>query len=203
MKLPTSTEDWNSADNAMASELVPRVCGEYNIDATNAILVNGIYQYFSQRFGFVSVACKHRRHKARISRQLIKLKQQKKEARKAVRLAKRSSECDSDILLSLVRAFRKSVTVIRKIKRLEQKTAFQLQSKFQQTAFSSNFWKFSKDIRKANQEPVIPSFDELSAFDYFSSMYGPKHHLSFNHPKWLKCCENPTVILSVYLSVCL
>ena len=88
LKLPTSTEDWNSADNAMASELVPRVCGEYNIDAAKAILVDGIYQYFSQRFGFVSVARKHRRHKSRISRQLIKLKQQKKEARKAVRLAK-------------------------------------------------------------------------------------------------------------------
>ena len=28
LKLPNSTEDWNSANNVMASELVPRVCGE-------------------------------------------------------------------------------------------------------------------------------------------------------------------------------
>ena len=82
-----------------------------------------------------------------------------------------------------------------KIKHLEQKAAFQLQSKFQQKAFSSNFWKFSENILKANQEPIIPSFDESSAFHYFSSAYWPKHHLSFNHPKWLKRCENPTDIL--------
>ena len=80
---------------------MPRVCGEYNIDAANAILVDGIYQYFSRRFGSVSVARKHRRRKSRISQQLIKLKQQKKEARKGVRLAKRSSECDSDVLCLL------------------------------------------------------------------------------------------------------
>ena len=85
--------------------------------------------------------------------------------------------------------------MICKIKRLEQKAAFQLQFKFQQKAFSSNFWKFSKDMLKANQEAVIPSFDELSAFNYFSSAYRPKCHLSFNHPKWLQCSENPTVIL--------
>jgi len=87
LKLPSSKEDWAEADLHFREHLVPAVMNEASADAKNSVLCDGIYQYFSEKYGVRrSKPDKTERKRKNHDRALKRVKQLKKTARKEFQL---------------------------------------------------------------------------------------------------------------------
>ena len=88
LQLSLTKDEWLAADEELSTSVVPAVLSCDTVDEKNGTLCNGVYQYFSQRFG--TKKRKQGRRPRQIKEQmkrLEKLKRQKNEARRKLRIA--------------------------------------------------------------------------------------------------------------------
>lgn len=121
--LPTTTDEWNEADEYFMEHLKPKVDRAQSVEEKNDILASGIYSYFSEKYGTRQLPEKKAKH-PKHQRALKKVTSLKNQARKDYRRAK-SAGFPPDEILALARNF---YTLIRQHNSLRETLTFILPS---------------------------------------------------------------------------
>ena len=192
LKLPSSKEDWAEANLHFCEHLVPAVMNEASADAKNSVLCDGIYQYFSEKYGVRrSNPDKAERKRKNHDRALKRVKQLKKTARKEFQRAKREG-LPPESIRALAQNFFTLVREHNHLKRASHNASLRKQTRKAKKCCHQHFWRYAKELLDdgaANQ--TTPQFGEQVAADYFKDVYhsAPK---TFNCPDWMPSPQPPT-----------
>ena len=149
----------------------------------------GVYQYFSQRFGTQRQPVRKPRQRRREhQRHLKKLTQQKNEVRKKMRMAKRdgldeSMHCPNG-------STGVSPTVDSKESRLSAKSKAKTEALKARRLCAKSFWHFAAQILDGDEASGSPTFTADEAESFFREVYDEPRE--FVRPEWLPVPPSPT-----------
>lgn len=87
-KCPKSSDEWLEADEQLAESVVPAVLAAVSPEEKNKVLCDGIYSFFSSKYGTRSVKKYKRRKAKRDGKILIKIREERNKVRRELRMAK-------------------------------------------------------------------------------------------------------------------
>ena len=122
-----SNEEWQLADEHLATTVTPRVLVAVSVDEKYQGLCSGVYDYFSWKYGTRSNKAHRKTKKQKCSKQEISvLRQERNKARQQLRKAKRSSS-DPESLRELARKFHQYLCKYSRLSRAESRHCRKLQ----------------------------------------------------------------------------
>ena len=121
LKLPRSPNDWQKANEELATTVVPAAISCSTVDEKNKILCEGVYQYFSQMFGTQTKQAHHTKGWRRHNRRLKKLTKLKNESRRELRKAKKDS-LDEATIRTVAREFHRLLRLHSKESKISNKS---------------------------------------------------------------------------------
>ena len=116
LRLPESQEEWEETNTYFSQVLVPQVISQVSPDSKNSVLSEGVYTFFSSKYGTIQPSKKNRRQE-KCAQALNRAKRMKNEARRELRQAKASGSLLPDEVMSLARKFYQLVRAHSKCKR--------------------------------------------------------------------------------------
>lgn len=191
LKLPSSQEDWLQANTFFADQLVPQCLSASSPDEKNRILIDGIYDYFAQKYGTKQQKqskCQKRREKH--ARALKTVKRLKNEARREFQKAKKHGLSPENIQ-PLARKFFDLVREHSRVKRSSITTQQRTNAQKVRHHCHRHFWKFAKELLDdKSSSQVVPSFTEAQASSYFREIYHADPR-NFDQPGLVTCSKHP------------
>ena len=183
---PSTEAEWAEADQFLASVVVPAVLISPTIEAKSQLLSNGIYYYFSNRFGVRKIkikGCSKRQRKQK--RSIAKIREERNSLRKELRRAKKCGDCP-EMIKCLAVKFHHLVREFSRSKRDEEKAAAKKSSKQARKQCAEDINKFAKDLfeGKNHNQKVKPDFDEQQAQSFFQKIYSSDTR-EFHRPSWI------------------
>ncbi len=178
------------ADEYFSETIVPAVINASTVEEKNRLLCDGVYQYFSEKFGTRSPQRKPRRRPQRPARRLKDLTQQKNESRKRMRKARREG-CDEATIRTIAKEFHKLLRLHSKEKKGQVKTKAKIEALKARKECARNFWRFAAKILDDDESnDAKPTFSAETAESYFTKVYScdPK---TFSRPDWLPAPTPP------------
>ena len=146
LKLPQTSEEWKSADEELSVSVVPAALSCSTVDEKNEALCEGVYQYFSLRFGTQRQPVRKPRQRRREhQRRLKKLTQQKNEVRKKMRMAKRDG-LDESTVRTIAHEFHRLLRLHSKESRLSAKSRAKMEALKARRLCAKSFWRFAAQI---------------------------------------------------------
>ena len=155
-----------SADEELPVSVVPAALSCSTVDEKNEALCEGVYHYFSQRFGTQQqTACKPKQRRRENQRRLKKLTLQKNEARKKMRMAKRDG-LDENTVRMVAQEFHRLLSLHSKESRLSAKSRAKMEALKVRRLCAKSFWRFAARILDGDEISVNPTFtaDEAESF---------------------------------------
>ena len=141
---PFSKEDWTESDLHYREHLVPAVINEPSVDAKNGVLCDGIYQYFSEKYGVRrSNPGKAERRRKIHDRALKRVKQLKKTSRKEFQRVKREGLPPESIRV-LAQNFFTLVREHNQLKRVSHNASLGKQARKAKNCCHHHFWQYLK-----------------------------------------------------------
>ena len=116
LKLPVTEEDWEEANCYFSTVLVPQVKHEISPESKNAVLVEGIYTFFSNKYG-TKEPSKRKKRQEKHAQALNRAKKWKNEAHKELRQAKFSGTHSPEELMGLAKRFLQLIRAHSRCKR--------------------------------------------------------------------------------------
>ena len=150
LKLPSSQKDWAEADLHFQENLVPAVVSEPSVQAKNRILCDGIYAYFSERYGTKQPKTdRNTKRRQKHDRALKRVKQLKGDAKKEFQRAKREG-LQPETIQSLARNFYKLVREHNQLKKASHNANLSNQARKARQHCHQHFWQYAKELLDDN-----------------------------------------------------
>lgn len=188
LKLPATEEDWLKSDRDLARSVVPAVLAAPTVNAKNEALCQGIYHYFSCKYGCVSR--RKPRRKRWHARRLKSITAEKNEVRKQFRQAKASG--NSLLVKELAQNFYRLVRLRSAEKKILLKSKCRFEALKAHRECSKAFWRYAARVLDGEGESIVPDFDAHRAEEFFSEVYSATAQV-FSQPSWLPCPPPPSV----------
>ena len=191
LKLPQTSQEWTSPDEDLSVSVVPAALSCSTVDEKNETLCEGVYQYFSQRFGTQQQPVhKPRQRRREHQRRLKKLTQQKNEARKKMRMAKRDG-LDESTVQTVAQEFHRLLRLHSKESRLSAKSRAKMEALKARRLCAKSFWRFAAQILDGDEASASPTFTADEAESFFQEVYSCEPR-EFVWPEWLPVPPSPT-----------
>lgn len=191
LKLPRTTEEWMSADEELSVSVVPAALQGSTVDEKNEALCEGLYHYLSQKFGTQQKSVRKPRQRRREHpRRLKKLTQQKNEARKKMRQAKRDG-LDENTVRTVAQEFHRLLRLHSKESRLSAGSRAKMETLKARRLCAKSFWRFAAQILEEEESNVNPDFTADKAETFFRGVYSCEPR-EFARPEWLPVPPSPT-----------
>ena len=153
--LPTSPEGWEEADHYFESVLVPSLLLSSNPQEISQLLVDGIFSYFSSVCGYRAVRVVKKKKRPPHNGNLKEIKRKKKEAKIALRRARKEGVAPGAIG-ALAKHFFSLVRSHSKLKRASEVQSASSNAKKARQQCHQHFQKYAKQIL---DEPPGGEFD--------------------------------------------
>ena len=189
LKLPRNSDEWEAADEYLSVHVTPAVINASTVDEKHTAFCEGVYQYFSQKFGTRSTG-KHKMNHRRHARHVKNVTEQKNEARRKMRKARREGQ-DEVAIRNHAKEFHKLLRLHSKENKAQLKTKFRIEALKARKECAKSFWRFAAKILDGEDgNCTTPTFSAKAAETYFTEVYScePKN---FVRPEWLPVPPSP------------
>jgi hypothetical protein len=191
--LPTSAEDWKLADSFFQTTLVPESMSLSSPQQMSSVLCEGIYSYFASTYGTKTAATRRVKKRPLHSRALKEVERQKKDAKRELRLARKSGS-PADVVHSLATHFISLVRAHSKLKKASNARLITREVKAARERCHRDFRQCAREILDGGLDRVEPSFGDEAATSFFSGVYHSDPRI-FVQPEWMPTPSPPEVEL--------
>ena len=189
LELTLTKEEWQLADEELATSVVPAVLLCESVEEKNTKLRDGVYQFFAQRFGVKQLRRKKPTQGSGQMRNLKKLTQQKNEARKRLRSVKKNGS-DEATIRRAAQEFHHFLRLHSRECRLSSKSRAKLEAFKARNLCAKSFWHFAAQLLDGNKLNVSPAFNVKEAESFFRQSYRSTSR-EFVRPSWLSIPPSP------------
>ena len=191
LKLPKTSEEWMLADQELSASVVPIVLSGGTVDEKHEALCEGIYQYFSQKYGTQQKpASKPRQRRRGHQKRLKKITQQKNEARRKMRQAKRDG-LDESTIQTVAQEFHRLLRLHSKASKLSVKSRAKIEALTARRHCAKSFWRFAAQLLDEDEASAKPTFTACKAEEFFRNVYSCETR-EFVRPNWLPAQPPPS-----------
>ena len=189
--LPRSSDAWIEADEILSTTVVPAVLSAPTVDEKNRELCEGVYQYFSQKYGTKRSFRTPRKRPRKHARCLKTVTKQKNEARKQMRKASREG-CGENTIRTLANEFHKLLRLHSKEKKAQLKSRVRMEALKARKECAKAFWRFAaKILDDEGENSATPTFSAEAAESHFRKIYSCEAK-TYTRPDWLPPPPSPT-----------
>ena len=171
--------------------MVPRVVAATTVEEKNTLLCNGVYEYFSTKYGTRSQK-RAKYKKPRGGRKSVaKLREMRNQARKELRKAKKDVQ-DPQAVKDLANKFHQYLRQHNRARRAESNKFQRKQEMKARKECAKNFWSFAARVLEEEEDKndTQPTFERDVAEQFFSSTYSSVPKV-FQQPSWLPGAASP------------
>lgn len=187
---PKNAEEWLVADEQLAKSVVPEVLATASVDEKNKALCDGIYTYFTSRYG-TRPNKKQKKWKMKASgKALSKLRTERNKLRSEMRKARKAGQ-DPQAIKDLARKFHQLLRQHSKAKREVSQTQSRKVAQKACKECARDFWKFAAQVLDENKANCVdPDFPADTAEGFFTSVYSSDPR-DYHQPEWLPDASPP------------
>ena len=189
MKLPKTPEGWAEANLFMKNNVIQAVFMQSSVDVMDHALCEGIYSFFTSRYGTTPTNQQHQLPKKAPKQQtdLKNVQIEKKEVKKRLKQLRRSGNSPEEVRL-LAQTFHGLVRKHSKLSKMAKCAEGRLSQSKQRKECHNDLQKFARKIL------ADESFTGIEAESHFINTYAsaPK---SFTPPSWMPEAPSPTTPL--------
>jgi hypothetical protein len=189
--------EWAEADLHFKQNIVPLVLMESNVDTINPIVCQGIYSFFTSKFGFTPDTPHPTNHRCSNHHQsnLNKIKKEKIAVKKQLRHLRRFDGNRNEVRL-LAQRFHQLVRSHNKLIKIEKQMQTRGARNQQRKKCHKDIHKFARNLLNNDDFTSIePTFSRSEAEDFFSTTYSSTPR-SFNCPPWMPVPPQPSTPLT-------
>ena len=187
---PQSPDEWAVANEDLANTIVPAVLAAPTVEEKNRILCEGIFCYFTSRFGSRKQKARRRSRCHTAHREtLTTLREKRNKARSDLRTAKKQGNNPAD-LTTLAKAFHRFLREYKKVSRAEKRRENKAEASTARIQCAKNFAKFAKQVLDDDPNNVDPEFDLKTTEQFFSRVYSSTPRV-YEQPSWLPNAPPP------------
>lgn len=166
-----------------------QVLAAQSVDDKNMVLCDGIYQYFSAKYGIKKTPKTRQSRVRRHNRAFNRLTNEKNSARRELRAARRQGK-EEGVIREVARRFHQLIRLHSKAKRVQLRSWLNLEAGKARQQCAKNFWRFAAQILDGKDESPEPAFSAGVAEAFFKKVYSTAPEL-FQHPSWLPESGSP------------
>ena len=159
----------------------------------SSVLCEGIYSYFASTYGTKTAATRRVKKRPLHSRALKEVERQKKDAKRELRLARKSGS-PADVVHSLATHFISLVRAHSKLKKASNARLITREVKAARERCHRDFRQCAREILDGGLDRVEPSFGDEAATSFFSGVYHSDPRI-FVQPEWMPTPSPPEVEL--------
>ena len=159
----------------------------------SSVLCEGIYSYFASTYGTKTAATRRVKKRPLHSRALKEVERQKKDAKRELRLARKSGS-PADVVHSLATHFISLVRAHSKLKKASNARLITREVKAARERCHKDFRQCAREILDGGLDRVEPSFGDEAATSFFSGVYHSDPRI-FVQPEWMPTPSPPEVEL--------
>ena len=206
--IPKTDKDLDADNDGLGSTIVCQVMLTQSVDEKNSVLCDGIYNYFTTKYGKNEKCCSSgmpaRKKLKSHNRRLKRVTREKNMARRELRAARREGR-DECVIREVARKFHTLIRIHSKTKREQLKAQFKLEAGKARRECARCFWRFTAKILDDSDESPEPTFSAEEAEAFFKKAYSCSPR-EFKRPTWLpvmkplQCGFNDVLITIVEIS---
>ena len=173
---PTSAEEWVKVDQDMARLVVPAVLAATSVEEKNQLLCNGIYNYFSSKYGTRAKGKRRTVQRPKkpntLQNSLVQLWKEKNNLRNELRHAKKLG-LNADSIRSLASKFHLLLRQYKRTNRSLCKSVSNNTAEYDRKECAKHFNRFAAIVLDGDDNLLSaePEFNAATAESYFHKVY--------------------------------
>ena len=189
LRLPTTEQGWEQADNYFKTVLVPDILTDTSPQQMSTSLCEGVYSYFASTCGTKSSTIRKSKKRPLHNRALKKVVKEKREAKRELRLARRNGS-PAEVVHSLAKHFISLVRSHSKLKKSSEDRLLAREVKAARERCHKDFRQCAKEVLDGKQTQERPSFGRGVATSFFTDVYHSDPQ-NYTQPEWMPTPSSP------------